>query len=365
MAALQRLHGLCHRCQDDDQLVMSAAAQGGQLKVLKHLRARPNPVPWHDSILLSAASHADCLAWLLVQEEPCPCCQQILDEIAEAGNLPALQHLRLHHNTYVPIEDWDGGVCYGDAKGGHLFILQWARRQVPPVPWDESVCRAAAARGDVAMIKWARSQDPPAPWGSSVRAAATRDLITLQWLLDQTPACPLHPDCPVGAARRGDLPMLQLLSSLGCIASDRLYREAAEHGHVHILRWLHQHQMSAKYYVPPSGAAKPLSTPMLMFLGDVGAYLYPQQQALLILARKTCCTFYGLLRWCCRAMPDTSKGVHHAFHTYLPDASGRDLLVRLSLLPVEIVNRIALAAGIQHNLFQESDADDHLYPQPN
>lgn len=87
------------------------------------------------------------------------------------------------------------------------------------------------------------------------------------------------------------------------------------------------------------------------------------QQLQLVQARKACCTFYGLLRWCCRSIPASGKDINQA-SAHSPDAPGWHLLVTLSMLPVEVVDRIALAAGMRHDLFQVSDTDDHLCPQP-
>ena len=68
-------------------------------------------------------------------------------------------------------------------------------------------------------------------------------------------------------------------------------------------------------------------------------------------ARKAYCTFHGLLRWCRRAVSDPSKGAHLAFDSPPGDISGQILLVRLSLLPSELIRKIAVAAELQHDIF--------------
>lgn len=158
--------------------------------------------------------------------------------------------------------------------------------------------------------------------------------------------------------------MLQLLSCKGWKPTGQQYHDAANHNQIHILRWLHHQQIPAIDYLTPACSEEMvLSTSALLALGDIGAYLSPGQQLQLVQARKACCTFYGLLRWCCRAIPAGSKDISHASSRHSPDALGWHLLVTMSRLPVEVVDRIALAAGMRHNLFQLSDADDHLYPQ--
>ncbi|KAK9840324.1 hypothetical protein WJX74_007627 [Apatococcus lobatus] len=112
-----------------------------------------------------------------------------------------------------------------------------------------------------------------------------------------------------------------------------------------------------------SSCSKSITTPLLLLLGDIGAALTPEQQVQLLSARRTFCTFHGLLRWCRHAVWDPSKGMHRAFDILSTNASGQNLLVRLSMLPPEILSRIALIAGLQHTIFQDAE-DDHLYPLP-
>ena len=456
LAALQWLRALCHQMWDIDEAVMEAAASHGHLEVLKHLRSGPSPVSWPDSILSKAVGHADCLEWLLAQEPPCPYDEELLNEAAAAGNLPALQHLRLHHQKFMPLTAWDDSVTCSAAEEGHLAVLQWLRRLVPPVPWDAHVCRVAAERGNMAMLLWVHGQDPPAPWDSHCISAAAREgnlsmlqwlhgkgcpcdasvmrqaaragrldmlqwlrqqhppcpwdescmqaaashpreampmlewlhtqvppapwaigctlaaagnsLAVLEWLLSQDPPCPLHPACPQPAARRGDLPMLELLSRYGCMPTGTEYYTAAKHGQRHVLRWLHQKRVPAPvaaHLATQFGgwlSWGPMSMPVLLFLGDIGASLHPEQHSRLLKARKACCTFHGLVRWCRQAVSDPSKGINRAFDALSTNAAGQSLLVRLSLLPPEIVSKIALAAGLQHNLFEASGADDLLHP---
>ena len=70
----------------------------------------------------------------------------------------------------------------------------------------------------------------------------------------------------------------------------------------------------------------------------------------LLTARRSLCTFQGLLRWCRRAGLDPSKGMHGAFDSFSANASGHGLLVRMSMLPQELIDRIAVAAELQHDL---------------
>lgn len=102
-----------------------------------------------------------------------------------------------------------------------------------------------------------------------------------------------------------------------------------------------------------------VSAPILLFLGDISTPLSTKQQQQMVQIRKACCTFYGLLRWCRRAVSDPSKGINRAFIPLSTKASGQNLLVRLCMLPAGVLDMIALAAGLRHTLLQIA-TDNHL-----
>lgn len=421
LAALKWLRALCHQTWEDDEDLMIDAARHGHLHVLKFLQTGPRPPLWGWQTAHAAVAHPDCFVWLLTQTDWNPCTDDIVEEVAAAGNVPGLEYLYYNAADFVPINKWDARVieaaassgclpaleyvcslhppipwdataCSAAARSGNLEMLKWMRNWDEPMPWDEATCSAAVSTGNLEMLQWLRSQQPPCPWStaSSREAAAQPTLHMMQWLQAQDPPCPIDSrctlraagnglpmlqwllsqnlpvpldlHCPLPAARRGDLPMLQLLFDLGCCPTGREYYAAAPQNHIHVLRWLHR--MDVGVDVSSSLYCRgPVSNPVLLFLGDIGAALNGPQQTQLVAARRTFCTFYGLLRWCRSALSDPSRNMHRAFDPLTTDASGKNLLVRLSMLPPEILSRIAVAAGLQHTLFDNAD-DDQLYPKP-
>ena len=167
------------------------------------------------------------------------------------------------------------------------------------------------------------------------------------WLVARHAPCPLPAEA---AVKRGNLPELQWLSSQGCLLSGTLYILAANSHCSHTLKWLH----SQGAPVPSLGASSKLhrwvAAPALLFLGDIGADLPVTDCKRLTNARRTLRTFQGLLRWCRRAVSDPSKGMHRASDSLSANASGQSLLVRLSMLPQELTDRVAVAAQLQHDL---------------
>ena len=413
LAALKWLQALCHRSYQDNHGLMRQAAEHGQLDVLKYLRFGPHPAPFDTRQIVEATiCHPECFRWLMSNDLPYDssfCSARIIGQVAKHGSFELLRWLR--SSPHAAISGWTEDVMLDvAARPNCLPTVQWLRTLEPPVPWSAAVCEAAAHRGDVSLLQWLRGQDPPCPWTASCSAAAvnSRQHETLQWMGAQQPPCPFSEECTSAAVRNGDqlmlrwlraqvppcpmasaccqlavecgdLPMLQLLSalqppcrmeSMGCtwdavqrgdlamlewlfdsqpLALRRqLYYHAAAAGHLHVLRWLRARAVPAPIgspHIPPQN-----NTAALMFLGDIGAPLTQKASQDLQQARRTLATFYGLLRWCRRAVSNPAKGIHRAFDPLCSDTSRQNLLIRLSRLPPELVNKIAVAAGLQHDL---------------
>ena len=96
-----------------------------------------------------------------------------------------------------------------------------------------------------------------------------------------------------------------------------------------------------------------------MLLADLGMGFEGSCQEVLIRRRRACCTFHGLLHWCRSAV---KTGIYRAFqYPYDPDG-GQALLVRLALLPQEVTDKIAVMAGVQHELMFGGKVDLHHNP---
>ncbi len=329
---------------------------------------------------------------------------EVTREAAEAGDQAMLEWLR----AQSPPVPWDAQVCKIAATRGDISMLSWLRNQIPPAPWDEESTEAAADLDDMRTLVWLRAQDPPCPWdASSCEAAAGAGLTdTLVWLRAQNPPCPFSKDCtdlaawesietlqwlldngcPIGpkttmhvsalgdvamlkrlrsagaslhslcpsyAAHKGHLPVLEWLSEQG-IQLDELYFVAARIRDNLLLKFLHERKVPPKAGLPRGGWGPQgfsFAQPMLMFLADIGMQLPPETWQRVTDARRAHCTFHGLVRWCRRAISDPSRGSHRAFDFMAADGTGQLLLTRLCLLPPELISKIAVAAQLQHDIF--------------
>ncbi|KAK9830758.1 hypothetical protein WJX74_005909 [Apatococcus lobatus] len=418
-AALKWLLALCHLKDFDDvtDSLMSCATSKGRLSTLRYLQASPYSSRMNAQTSLGAHRHLNCLKWLLEQEPPCPLHSDVLMGLAGLGDLNTLAWLRAHSQVPqhvwhcdVPVAavehgnmevlrwlrdhdppckwdegctmaaaassnssilqwlraqnppcPWSSGCCTVAAKNGDIPLLGWLRTQDPPCPWDRLCCRVAAKNGDIPLLGWLRTQHPPCPWDeySTLAAVHKQDMTTLQWLRAQSPPAPWSAACTYGAATSGHLIMLEWLVQEGCaFSSDELYRNAAYYNHGHVLEWLHTRGLP----VPKPGmgwtAPGQAPIPILMFLGDIGYPMSMYSRPKLVQARKTFCTFYGLLRWCSSAV--AGKGAHAAFDCLATDHTCQNLLVHLSLLPQELITRIAVAAELQHGLSLTQNAASML-----
>lgn len=396
---------------EDETAPMRAAAYAGSLDMLKLLRSGTIPAPWGPDVITAAANQLDCLHWLLIQEPPCPCDFHNLCYMVQKGYLDGLECILAHSDLSQQVVNDD--LMTWPAKGGQLRVMQWLHDSFPAIPLTERLCTTVAGRGDLSMLVYLRGLDPPCPWGELTCLAAIKKghWEVLQWMLSQSPPCPMSSRalaaavpygisrlefvrtfkpsvpwtaaCCLWAAQHGnvpllqwlrsqgcplcaecaeaavmieDLPLLQYLHSEGCPLAEGLYYLAANYGQTEILQWLHQQDAPCPKDRLSFGdigrhcSLGPVRVPHLMFLGDIGAWLSDERQSQLLQARRTYCTFHGLVRWSRCTSPDWLSMTNGMLEISNALSAGQLLLHRISMLPAELVKKIALAAGLQHDI---------------
>ncbi len=307
---------------------------------------------------------------------------ELLRTAVELGDQPMVEWLR----AQTPPAAWNASACAEAAAHENISMLEWLRSQNPPCPWDESVTDAAAC-GSVKTIQWLRSQAPPCPWGpgACAEAATCGRLELLIWLRAQDPPCPWEATCAEGAASqpnvelmqwlsdnqglsepstmlqcahvatvRGRLAMLEWLSCYGVPLTGTLYAVAAQRNDSQILRFLHGRKVGTHQASLYPINCYFIQMPLCMFLLDIGMPLNEVLRQRVNQARRACCLFHGLIRWFRRAVSDPSRKAHLAFDSMAKDRSGQLLLLRLSQLPPELISKIAVAAQLQHDIFDSS-----------
>ncbi len=337
--------------------ILKAAAEKGDQPMAEWLRAHDPPAPWDASVCIAAVQRGDIsmLSWLRSQNPPCPWDKEVCKAAADCYDFSMLAWLR----GQDPPCPWDESLTEAAAADRNLQMLQWLRAQEPPCPWSPGTCAAAVRAGQLEILIWLRSQDPPCPWDETcaTMAAHQADLKILLWIHDnlglQQAGTTL--ECMRIAARQGNLSMLEWLSSRGVPLTGELYIAAAERSHSHMLRFLHGHKVPR----PQAQTVKQMRwcrLPVLMFLSDIGVRLHKMDRHRVRQARTAWCLFHALVRWCRRAVSEPSRKAHLAFDSLAEDRSGQLLLTRLSQLPPELVSKIAVVAGLQHDILITSTA---------
>ena len=329
-------------------LCLVAAGQGDQ-PMLEWLRARTVPAPWISGFCKAAArdGHVRMLGWLRSQDPPCPWDKTVTAEAA-GRDVSTLQWLRAQD----PSCPWGPSTCQAAVSRRDLEMLKWIRAQDPPCPWDSGCCRTAIIYSDLEILQWLRAQDPPCPWDEACFEVAANqpDVEILQWLVEN--GCPFVPSSVdlSGLHYPRSLPVLDWLHDHGCPLTSDLYINAALLKQPHILSFLHRIRAPLPEPNDRAWVDFPFRPAILMSLVDIGVQLPAKQRQLVDQARRTHCTFHGLVRWYRRAISDPSRGAHQAFDSLASDRSGQMLLYRLGLLPPELISKIAVAAGFQHEV---------------
>ena len=143
---------------------------------------------------------------------------------------------------------------------------------------------------------------------------------------------------------------------MGYSLSGEFCQHAAKSGHSHVLRFLHRKGIPPPQHSAGGNRYRFFRRPMAIFLADIGYPLPEMTKREVTQARRAHCAFFGLVRWWgrVRALSDPSRDAHLAFDSLAKDRSGQLLLTRLSLLPPELIRKIAVAAELQHDIFQAS-----------
>lgn len=108
---------------------------------------------------------------------------------------------------------WNEDTCRAAAEGGHLHILQWAKKE--GCSWDEWTCTGAAARGNLEMLQWVVENGCPWDEATCEAAAAAGHLHILKWAHSQVLThklmprekqllprpCPLPQECGIDIRR--------------------------------------------------------------------------------------------------------------------------------------------------------------------
>ncbi|CAB1116280.1 unnamed protein product [Ectocarpus sp. CCAP 1310/34] len=200
------------------------AAMGGHLKVLKWVRS--NRFGWLTGSNVCTKGRAPVLPEAVTAVSG-PREGEIWSCFSGSGNETVLG------SVWIMERVDGGGPCTGAARGGHLDIVKWGKRN--GCRWDKRTCDLAAQGGHLNVLKWAIENG--CGWDSNtfVGAAWGANLQVLRWARANgypwdTRSCSI-------AARRGHLKVLQRLRGNGGPGDAQTTMKAAERWHQELLIW--------------------------------------------------------------------------------------------------------------------------------
>lgn len=158
--------------------IADSAAEIGQLQVLQWLKAVGTFQFQFTQTLYCAAAkngHVHVLKWCqdnnvgLLDEYTCA-------HAALGGQLTVIKWLRAHGCP------WSARTCWYASLGGHLHVLQYARAQ--GCPWDSYTCTYAAESGNLAVLRWAKEHGCPWNHKTCTEAVRKGHLETLKFAIE-------------------------------------------------------------------------------------------------------------------------------------------------------------------------------------
>lgn len=241
--------------------IVSAAAQGGHLEVLRWCRSQGYAWPVGTSYLAATRGHFDVLRWL--RANGCPWSPSTMAGAVEANNLEMLQWCRVNgcpwtkvHRTAAqlgnlevlkwchanyPRDQAHDSPCAPAVAHGHLDVVRWMRAN--GCSWGRSVCHKAASGGHFEMLKWCRANGRP--WETTRpfwRRSFKGSVEMMVWATEN--GCPWMSNpsdfqtiCEQSAAG-GNVELLKWCQTHGALPSTRVSLSAARNRRIHVLEWL-------------------------------------------------------------------------------------------------------------------------------
>jgi len=137
------------------------------------------------------------------------------------------------------------------AVRGDITVLRWLLRYLPGGLVTKAV-EQAARHGRLDVLKWLFDNHDNVFWGAhEMEAAAEHDHVqAIRWLEQHAPVSRKTKLLDL-AAKNGDLALVKQLHESGREqATLATFSAAADHGHLHVLKWMAEHSVAAQRLPP-------------------------------------------------------------------------------------------------------------------
>ena len=143
-------------------------------------------------------------------------------------------------NKSLWTSDWDDETYFSHhvALTNKLELLKWAREE-KKCEWDDLTINMAACRGNLEMVKYCVANECPVDEGACTNAAENGHLEILKYLREEVKA-PWNSWTADWAAERGHLHILKYLFESNYNQFEYACEDAAKNGHLDCLRYLHE-----------------------------------------------------------------------------------------------------------------------------
>ena len=231
----QGVHLLTDEQQDE---LMEEAARAGDLPALQWLYEQLGRGPWFGTarslgvtFVAAAAGSLDILQWARDHGFIAP--DEAYEGAAHVGQLDVLEWL---HEAGYPCEN---DTVYLAAAGcGQLGSLQWAIGK--GYPWTKNVFVYAAQYGMVEVLEWVKQQGLEMDISSASMVAIHQGRLgALKWLKDAGPCWDVQEYMEM-AVDFGELEIVQWVWEQGFSCDAATCTRAAWKGHLEVLQWLRE-----------------------------------------------------------------------------------------------------------------------------
>jgi hypothetical protein len=200
------------------------AARNGDMKALQF--ARSKGCPWNESTCIQAAlnGHEEVLNWALENGCPwhgIPCSSAVFRFVGGiARHLKEMYGMNFREKT----TDYDMSTMKNakiSFEGAPQEIKPLLQQRASMQAWYWYMCIDDLNKESWALLQWTKATFQ-CPWGALIATNVT------------------SPEACSGAARNGDLEMLQFVRAHGCPWNKDTCQEAARNGHLELLKWAHE-----------------------------------------------------------------------------------------------------------------------------
>ncbi|OWY97630.1 hypothetical protein PHMEG_00031794 [Phytophthora megakarya] len=229
-------------------LSLSAAYKIGSLRLLQYVACRePSSVDlclrrWEFNNVtgqVAACGDLETLKWLIESYYPDEFLTEVVTQASDNGHLHILTWLWENHRNRGY---WGGAELCHAMENKHYEVVQWLRSHVA-IQYEnaQSLIRLAAADGDIKLVQFLRENFDVEIIPALHTAVCNHQYDAVLWILNTYKCADLAADSMYStAAAIGDLDMVKIMFEHGSVEHKEALFKAASHGHLHIVKWLHE-----------------------------------------------------------------------------------------------------------------------------